>query len=71
MATSDPSGGGIRKFVDVQKALKGTSYPADKADLLETAKSNGADDDIQSALEALPEQQYGNPAEVSKAVGNE
>jgi hypothetical protein len=26
---------------------------------------------ILSALEALPEQQYDNPAEVSKAVGNE
>jgi hypothetical protein len=71
MAKSNAHGGPIRKFVDVQKALKGASYPAEKADLLETAKSNGADEDVLNAIEALPEQQYGSPAEVSKGVGEE
>lgn len=28
MATSNQNGGAFRKFVDVQKALKGASYPA-------------------------------------------
>ena len=28
MATSNQNGGEFRKFVDVQKALKGASYPA-------------------------------------------
>ena len=63
--------GTIRKFIDVQKALKGASYPADKASLLDTAKGNGADDEVLDALERLPEQEYGSPAEVSKGVGNE
>lgn len=71
MAMSNQHGGPIRKFVDVQKALKGASYPADRTSLLETAKSNGADDDVLAAIEALPEERYGSPAEVSKGVGNE
>lgn len=71
MAKSNAHGGPIRKFVDVQKVLKGASYPAEKADLLETAKSNGADEDVLNAIEALPDQQYGSPAEVSKGVGEE
>jgi Protein of unknown function (DUF2795) len=32
-----------RSPIEVQKALKGVSYPADKQTLLETARSNGAD----------------------------
>ena len=71
MANSNSNGGPIRKFVDVQKALKGASYPADKASLVETAKGNGADDEVLTALEALPEQQYSSPAEVSKGIGIE
>jgi hypothetical protein len=71
MATSSQNGGPIRKFVDVQKALKGASYPADKTSLVDTAKANGADGDALAAIEALPDQQYGSPAEASKGVGNE
>jgi hypothetical protein len=69
--STSSNGGPIRKFIDVQKALKGASYPADKASLLDTAKGNGADDEVLDALERLPEQEYGSPAEVSKGVGNE
>ncbi|NKJ47435.1 hypothetical protein CIC12_11915 [Burkholderia sp. SG-MS1] len=71
MATSKSDGGPIRKFVDVQKSLKGASYPADKTSLRETAASNGADDDVLQAIDALPEQEYGSPAEVSKGLGQE
>jgi hypothetical protein len=61
----------IASFIDTQKALKGISYPADRETLLDTAKSNGAGNDVTSALEALKDDSYGSPAEVSKAVGNE
>jgi hypothetical protein len=71
MATSKSDGGPLRQFVDIQRSLKGASYPADKTRLRETAASNGADDDVLQALDALPEQQYGSPAEVSKALGQE
>ena len=71
MAKSDTSGNPINKFIDVQKALKGASYPSGKADLVAFAKENGADEKILNALEALPEQDYASPAEVSKGIGGE
>ena len=61
----------IRKFIDVQKALKGADYPADKDALLELAKQNGADEDVMQALSALGDETFENPAAVSKAIGNE
>jgi hypothetical protein len=61
----------IANFIDIQKALKGISYPSDKQTLLDTAKSNGAGNDVTSALQALEDGSYNSPAEVSKAVGNE
>jgi len=65
------SGGSNSMFIDMQKALKGIDYPADKATLLETARSNGASEEITNALDALPDQEYESPAAVSKAVGQE
>jgi hypothetical protein len=56
--------------IQLQKALKGISYPADKAKLLETAKRNNADDSMQSALKKLPDQDFNRPSDVSKAVRN-
>ncbi|ACC73877.1 DUF2795 domain-containing protein [Paraburkholderia phymatum] len=61
----------IRKFIDVQKSLKGASYPATKAELLKTAKGNNADEEVMEALDALSDQEFDSPAAVSKAVGNE
>ena len=61
----------IRKFIDVQKALKGADYPAQKQDLLKTAKQNHADEDVMQALAGLGDETFESPAAVSKAVGNE
>ena len=61
----------IRKFIDVQKALKGAAYPATKERLLKTAKENGADEEVMEALAALPDEPLDSPAAVSKAIGNE
>nr|WP_184045312.1 DUF2795 domain-containing protein [Paraburkholderia sp. MM5384-R2] len=61
----------MNPFIDVQKALKGASYPADRKSLIETAKANGAADDVLQRLQDLPDQQYQSPADVSKGVGNE
>jgi hypothetical protein len=71
MSTSNPKHESGRKFIDVQKALKGESYPARKEVLLKTAKENDADEDVMEALAALPDEDYESPAAVSKAVGNE
>lgn len=58
-------------FIDVQKALKGAHYPADKKSLVEQARANGAERDVMKALERLPDREFANPADVSKGVGNE
>ena len=71
MPTSNAKNAPIRKFADVQKALRGASYPSRKADLLKTAKQNDADEDVMEALAALPDETYESPAAVSKAVGSE
>jgi hypothetical protein len=54
--------------IQLQKALKGVKYPAEKKTLLEAARNNQSDDTIRGALEKLPEQQYARPSDVSKAV---
>ncbi|MDB5814173.1 MAG: hypothetical protein JWN23_1290 [Rhodocyclales bacterium] len=55
--------------VDVQKYLKGVTYPASKNDILRKAEKAGADVDIREALENLPDDEFETPAQVSKALG--
>ena len=43
------------QVTEVQKALKGASYPMDGAALAELASSNGAGDDLVQALKDLRE----------------
>ncbi|WP_250475959.1 DUF2795 domain-containing protein [Caballeronia sp. GAFFF1] len=68
---NNQSGGSNSMFIDMQKALKGIDYPADKQTLLDTARGNGASEEVTNALDALPDQEYESPAAVSKAVGQE
>ncbi len=55
--------------IQLQKHLKGMDYPASKQDLIEHAKQHGADENVRSTLEQLPDEEYETPADVSKAVG--
>jgi hypothetical protein len=55
--------------IQLQKYLKGVDYPASKQDLLDRAKHEGADENVFSTLERLPDEEYQTPADVSKAVG--
>ena len=55
--------------IQLQKHLKGVEYPASRQDLVSVAERNGADENVRAALEALPDEQYKNPAEVSGAIG--
>ncbi|CAL8480921.1 DUF2795 domain-containing protein [Caballeronia sp. S22] len=71
MANEKSSGGSNSVFIEIQKALKGVDYPADKQAIIDTARKHGASDDVMSALDALPDQQFQTPAEVSRAVGQE
>jgi hypothetical protein len=55
--------------IQLQTHLKGMNYPASKEELVQYAKENGADENVCSALEQLPDEEYETPADVSKAVG--
>ncbi len=52
--------------IDVTKHLKGIDFPAEKSDLAEHAKKNGAPPEIMEAIEAMPEQTYETVADVMK-----
>lgn len=54
--------------IQLQKHLKGVSYPASKQAILAKAQENGGDDQVRSVLEALPDKQYGKPTDVTAAV---
>jgi hypothetical protein len=55
--------------IQIEKFLKGVEYPAKKAELIKQAEQNGADANVRSVLQQLPDQQFHTPADVSKAVG--
>lgn len=55
--------------IQVQKFLKGISYPANRNELINRAKQNKADGEVISILEKLKDDTFKNPAEVSKAIG--
>ena len=54
--------------IELQKALKGMSYPATRDEVVEQARSNGASDEIVSAIESAGKDRFESPAEVSGAV---
>jgi hypothetical protein len=47
--------------------LKGINYPADKQKLVQTARSNGANQHVIDFLNRLPNQHYSSPIDVGKA----
>ncbi len=55
--------------IQVQKFLGGIDYPIAKQDLVEHARSKGADDDVMSTLEELPFDEFNSPKDVSEAIG--
>jgi hypothetical protein len=56
------------QVTEVQKALKGASYPASRDELVEQAESNGADADVLDALRGMDGDGFDSPADVMKAV---
>ena len=55
--------------VQVQKFLGGLDYPVSKQDLLKHAEQEGADENVRSTLEQIPDQKYETPADVSQTIG--
>ncbi len=55
--------------VQIQKYLGGIDYPCSKQDLLKTAKSKGADQNVMDVINRLPDKQYQKPTDVTKEIG--
>jgi hypothetical protein len=56
------------QVTEVQKALKGASYPADRDELVALAESNGAGADVVEALRGMDAGSFESPADVMQAV---
>ncbi|GGS57081.1 hypothetical protein GCM10010156_14720 [Planobispora rosea] len=54
--------------IELQKHLSGVDYPASRDELVDTAREQGADEDIIRALESIPDREYDGPNAVSKAA---
>jgi hypothetical protein len=54
----------------VEKWLKGLSFPASKTDVISCAERNGADKQMRETLERLPDQRYERVTDVSKAISS-
>ncbi len=55
--------------IELQKHLKGASYPAAKNDLVALAESNGAPDEILDALRNAGATSFDGPDDVQRALG--
>ncbi|NJO72814.1 MAG: DUF2795 domain-containing protein [Leptolyngbyaceae cyanobacterium RM1_406_9] len=55
--------------IQLQKHLKGIDYPVNKENLIKHAKEHGADENVISVLDQLPDKEFETPADVNKAVG--
>jgi hypothetical protein len=56
--------------IQIQKFLGGMDYPVSKDTILETAKKEGADDNVLDALGRIPDGEYDAPTAISKAISD-
>ncbi len=54
--------------IQVQKALGGMNYPAGKQAIVAHARQRGADEEVISALERIPDREYDGPSGVQKEI---
>jgi hypothetical protein len=53
--------------IEAQRYLQGVSYPASKQEVIQTAESNGAPQDMIERLQAENREQFEGPEEVQRA----
>lgn len=56
--------------IQMQKFLSGVDYPCSRDELVEHARSQGADDAVLQGLEAMPDRTFDGPNAVSQAFSN-
>lgn len=52
--------------VQIVKYVKGIDFPADRTEIIEQAKKNGAAEDVVKVLSQIPNQQYEMAADLTK-----
>lgn len=62
-------GVGGKSPANVAKYLAGIDFPCQKEDLITHAEHNGAEDEVLEMLRHMPEDEYGNMADVMKGYG--
>jgi hypothetical protein len=55
--------------IQVQRFLKGVNYPVTKQELIETARREGADENVLYTLERIPDRIYHGPTGVAEEIG--
>ncbi len=55
---------------ELQKHLKGINYPANREKLIETARREGAGQEIIDLLQQFPDRSFNGPKEVMEAYGD-
>ncbi len=55
---------------EITKALKGIGFPAEKDDLIEHARDNGAGPEIVELLQEMPEDEFDSISDVMSAFGD-
>ena len=55
---------------EVQNYLSGVDYPATKQDIMQAAQDGDAPDDVISAINMLPDQEFDSPTDVTRAISN-
>ena len=56
------------QVTEVQKALKGASYPSTRDDLVALAKDNGADEELVRALGGMDKDSFDGPSAVMEGM---
>jgi hypothetical protein len=64
-------GMGGQSPANIAHYLSGIDFPCHKANLVEHARNNNADNAVLETLEDLPEGEYANMADVMKGYGEE
>ena len=62
-------GSGGTSPTNITHHLSGIDFPASKDDLISHAKKNEAEKEVLNVPQAMPDQEYGNMADVMKSVG--
>lgn len=55
--------------IQVQKFLKGVDYPTSKDELIKKAQEEGADQNVISTLQSMPDDNFNSPNDVAQSIG--